>query len=88
MKRKIIAIAAFIGMALYLSINGCASTQAIQEKSGAQLWGENCNRCHSAPTMDQYSGLQWDVIGEHMTSRACLTDDQVKKIVSFLKTGM
>jgi len=88
MKRKIITISALAGMAFYISINGCASTQAIKDKSGAQLWGENCNRCHSAPTMDQYSSLQWDVVGEHMTSRAGLTDEEVKKIISFLKTGM
>ena len=66
--------------------NSCAPTKEIKEKSGAQLWGENCNRCHNAPTIDQYSKEQWGIIiPAHMRREAGLTDAEVGKIVNFLK---
>ena len=57
-------------------ISSCAPTKEIAEKSGAQLWGENCNRCHSAPSQDQYSKDQWGIIGIHMKLKAGITDDE------------
>lgn len=87
--KKIITIAIIITIASSgLFLNGCAPTKAITEKTGAQLWGENCNRCHSAPTADQYSKEHWEVIGEHMKSRANVTDEEMKKITTFLKGEM
>lgn len=70
-----------------MSVNGCKSTAAITNKSGAQLWAENCNRCHNAPPPDIYSDAQWEVVGEHMRYKANLTDQEVKKIVTFLKAS-
>jgi cytochrome c1 len=66
-------------------INGCAATAEIQAKTGAQLWGENCIRCHNSPPSGDYSGSQWETIGNHMKLRANLTDDETVKIVAFLK---
>ena len=86
MKKIIISIIAIVVVCGSLLINGCAPTKAISEKSGAQLWGENCNRCHNAPSMDQYSKDQWDIIGTHMKIRANVTNDEIEKIVAFLQT--
>ena len=84
MKKIIILIACIIsGSALLLS--SCAPTKEIAEKSGAQLWGENCNRCHNAPSMEQYSKEQWTIIGTHMKLKAGLTHDEMTKVVSFLQ---
>ena len=65
----------------------CKTPEAIQNKSGAQLWGENCARCHNAPSPDDFTDHQWDFIGKHMKIRAGLTDAEVHKIVEFLKTA-
>jgi len=65
--------------------NSCAPTSMISEKSGAQLWGENCSRCHNPPTMDQYSAEQWTIITDHMRVRANITSDEMTKIKSFLQ---
>ena len=86
MKKIIISIIAIVVVCGSLLINGCAPTKAISEKSGAQLWGENCNRCHNAPSMDQYNKDQWDIIGTHMKIRANVTNDEIEKIVAFLQT--
>ncbi len=84
MKKIIILITILIsGSAMFL--NSCAPTKEIAEKSGAQLWGENCNRCHSAPSQDQYSKDQWGIIGTHMKMKAGITDDEATKIVAFLR---
>lgn len=85
MKKLYISVITIFVLSANLLINGCAPTKAISEKSGAQLWGENCNRCHNAPSMDQYTAEHWDIIGSHMKIRANVTDNEIKKIIEFLQ---
>lgn len=85
MKKIILIIIFTIISGTALLLNSCAPTKEVSEKSGAQLWGENCNRCHSAPSQDQYSKDQWGLIGTHMKLKAGITDDERTKIVAFLK---
>jgi len=80
-----IALLAVIGVIIF--INSCAATQMITAKTGMQLWGENCIRCHNAPPSSDYSSAQWETIGMHMKLRANLTDDETNKIVEFLKSA-
>ncbi len=56
-------------------------------KGGAQLWAENCTRCHNAPPPDRYSDAQWDVAVQHMRLCANLTGEESRKIVEFLKAS-
>lgn len=85
MKKIIIITVITAATFLMTLLNSCAPSQIISEKSGAQLWGENCNRCHNAPSMDQYSKDQWGIISAHMRIRANVTTDEIKKITSFLQ---
>ena len=55
------------------------------EKSGAQLWGETCNRCHLAPSPADYNDTDWETISLHMRIRANLTEKEITKIEAFLK---
>ena len=57
------------------------------EKSGAQLWAENCVRCHNIRSPSNYSPAQWEVVMMHMRVRANLTPEEHKKILAFLKSG-
>lgn len=66
-------------------LNSCTASQKITMKSGAQLWGENCQRCHNTPSPSTFSPEQWETVGMHMQSRALLTDTERDKIVAFLK---
>ena len=86
--KKIFIIIVFIISGSALLLNSCAPTKEIAEKSDVQLWGENCNRCHNAPSMEQYSKDQWTIIGTHMKLKAGITNDEMKKIVTYLKTGL
>jgi hypothetical protein len=81
----LIAIAAIISATII--INGCAASQMVIAKTGTQLWGENCIRCHNAPPSSDYSSAQWETISMHMKLRANLTDDETNKIVAFLKSA-
>lgn len=57
------------------------------EKSGAQLWGEVCNRCHLAPSPADYNDTDWSTISLHMRVRANLTEKEITKIEAFLKSA-
>jgi hypothetical protein len=65
-------------------INGCVESKQVAAKSGAQLWAENCQRCHNTPSPSSFSHEQWVTIGMHMQTRAQLSDKERDKIVAFL----
>ena len=56
-------------------------------KSGAQLWTDNCMRCHNLRGPETYSALQWEVAMHHMRLRANLTGQETRKITEFLKSA-
>ena len=84
---KKITIISIIGSLFVLSlmIDGCKASQVVSNKTGPQLWSENCQRCHNTPSPNSFSPDQWETIGLHMQSRALITDEERTKIVAFLK---
>ena len=82
-----IILSAFFAMIVALFISSCATSNAVAEKMGVQLWTENCNRCHSAPSPADFTDSKWEKIGTHMQVRANLTNDEVKKIIAFLQSA-
>jgi len=87
LKYKIIAISAIFVLFAISILNSCKSTNVVTSKSGAELWGENCIRCHNAPSPSIYSDEQWDAAVQHMRYKANLTDTEANKIVAFLKSA-
>ncbi len=84
-KKLTIITAISVIISIVLIFNSCAVSQKIEAKSGAQLWGENCQRCHNTPSPSTFSPEQWETVGMHMQTRALLTDKERDKIVAFLK---
>ena len=87
---KIFGIAAMvIGALITLTIASCSAekTAAYKNRSGAQLWGENCIRCHNTPSPSSYNDTDWSTIGLHMRIRANLTDEQAEKVFEFIKSA-
>lgn len=74
-----------LGIAFAVTVTGCKASEAVTSKSGAQLWGENCRRCHNAPDPNTFSPEQWKTVGMHMQTRALLTNEERDKIVAFLQ---
>jgi hypothetical protein len=60
---------------------------SVAQTSGAQLWSDNCMRCHNLRSPETYSSTQWEVAVHHMRLRANLTGDETKKITAFLKSA-
>ena len=64
-----------------------APVAAPPHHSGAQLWADNCTRCHYVRQPDFYSAAQWELVVAHMRQRANLTGAEARSIVQFLKAG-
>jgi hypothetical protein len=84
MKKIITTIIFITAFGLVAIINGCKVNQEIADKSGAQLWAENCRRCHNAPDQYTHNPENWITVGMHMQSRALITDRERDKIVQVL----
>lgn len=87
--KKYIIISSVLLLALsmiMIAISSCAVSQKVENKTGTQLWGENCGRCHNAPGPGEFSNSNWDIIGKHMRVRANITESEEKKIVEYLKS--
>ena len=95
---KILITLSFL-VAITVTVVSCSSTKDAYtdeteveqefkiEKSGAQLWGEACNRCHLAPSPADYNDTDWETISLHMRVRANLTEKEITKIEAFLKSA-
>lgn len=88
MKKYFIISSAIVAIltANLLLISGCAVSQKVQNKTGIQLWGENCGRCHNAPGPGEFSAANWEIIGRHMRIRTNITETEEKKIIDYLKS--
>ena len=53
----------------------------------AELWAQNCGRCHNLRPPSEFSGAQWDAIVHHMSVRANLTGADSRAILEFLKAA-
>jgi cytochrome c2 len=84
-KLTVLSIIVVLTGSMTAILNSCAVSQKVAAKSGAQLWAENCQRCHNTPSPSTFSPEKWETIGMHMQSRALLTDKEREKIVEFLK---
>lgn len=88
MKKIIISLSILMVFFTVSIMSSCTSAkQLASAKTGAQLWGENCLRCHNTPSPETFSDTQWDAAVLHMRVRAYLTQDEALKIADFLKTA-
>jgi len=88
MKLKNILFLIISGIFTVLVINSCASQKAaVLEKSSAQLWGENCVRCHSTPSPASFNDVDWETVTMHMQIRANLTAAEATKIKEFMQSA-
>ena len=74
-----------LGILGIILLNSCVESKLIADKSGMQLWSENCSRCHNASSSNSFSKEEWKTVGMHMQSRAILTNSERDKIIEFLQ---
>lgn len=82
--RIILIISTVIGLSYLVS---CKPAMKIVSKSGAQIWGETCIRCHNGASPQTFSDVEWDVATMHMQLRANLTRKESIKVLEFLKSA-
>ncbi len=97
---KLLGLAAGVSLFLLASY-GCQDSAASQgrpmpgstaasghpAKGGAELWSDNCMRCHNLRPPTQYSNAQWQIIMHHMRVRADLTGEEQRKILEFIQSA-
>ena len=101
MRPKLIMLL-LLGPAVLILLSGCGQSgaasaqpaadeknvaQAASSEGGAQLWAENCSRCHNLRPTQSYSDAQWEAIVMHMRLRANLTGVEQRKITAFLQAS-
>ncbi|MBI1222003.1 MAG: cytochrome c [Bacteroidetes bacterium] len=89
MKKRTLVISSILLMVFIgMQISSCSSQRAmIANKTGAQLWAENCQRCHTTPSPNTFNDQQWEAVGMHMQIRANLTPEEIAKVVEFLQSA-
>jgi hypothetical protein len=87
MKKYIIVLIVFVLIISFgmIGISSCAVSKKVLDKTGTQLWGENCGRCHNPPGPGEFNSSNWDIIGRHMRIRANITETEETKIIEYLK---
>lgn len=86
------SLAMGIVIGLLLVGSGCqnkhhATTMAAAKPGGAQLWADNCMRCHNLRPPTQFSNNEWQIIVHHMRVRANLTGEEERDILTFIKSA-
>lgn len=57
------------------------------QKSGVELWGNNCVRCHQVPGAPDFSDQEWESIIMHMRAIAKFTKKDAEAIKEFLQAS-
>lgn len=60
------------------------SGMSMHPKSGAQLWGDNCARCHNYRAPTEFTPNQWGTVMLHMRIEGGLTGEETKEILAYL----
>ena len=88
-----------IGLAALLTVAaGCGGTggakggaaakgEPVVAKGRAQLWSENCQRCHNARPSSWYSEREWEVAMHHMLVRGYLTRHEHDSVMEFFRAA-
>jgi hypothetical protein len=86
-KYIIILVSVFVIGTFSVFLSSCATTAGIAEKSGTQLWSENCVRCHSTPSSTAFNNTNWETASMHMKIRANLTAEESQKVIKLLQSA-
>lgn len=52
--------------------------------NGAEVFNNNCARCHNARSLDEFSLQEWAVIMPHMREKAHLTGKETDAVMAFI----
>ena len=81
------------GFKLTWILLGILSFAVIQEQvvgqetiaKGAQLWSDNCARCHNPRPPTEFNDKNWQTLIQHMRIRGGLTGEEAREILAFIE---
>jgi mono/diheme cytochrome c family protein len=76
-----------VGALVAINLSSCTASEAALSQQGAQLWAQNCLRCHNAPSPKAYNDEEWDAIVNHMQKVAGFTVKDADKMSEFLQSA-
>lgn len=56
-----------------------------QLPDGERLWAQTCANCHQAHPVTTYSDTQWQIVMQHMRTRAYLTGAEARTVLAYLQ---
>lgn len=62
-----------------------AAKKARHERTGAELYAMNCNRCHSERYPMEHTDAQWKTVMLHMRTRAQIPAKDARAILKYLQ---
>ncbi|MCW8400468.1 c-type cytochrome [Legionella sp. PATHC038] len=60
------------------------SKMGMHQKTGVQLWADNCARCHNNRAPTEFTPNQWNTIMLHMRIQGGLTGEEAKEVLAYL----
>lgn len=76
-----------MGIGLLAALALLSPPEAVAQRTGVQIWGAVCGRCHMLQPPSRYTANQWQSVGTHMVITARLTTAQAEAVMDFLKSG-
>ena len=73
-----------LGVSYGSSVTAADFPQAGNFSNGSKVWAENCNRCHNMRGPKELRDDQWISTAFHMRSRAGLSGQETRDLITFL----
>lgn len=67
-----------------LVFSALAVSAESQPLNGAEIFNNNCARCHNTRSLDEFSLEEWSVIMPHMREKAHLTGKETEAVMQFV----
>ena len=83
--KTVLMLCAVAGWMMLASVQAADYPDAGNAGKGAQVWAENCSRCHNARDPKDLRDDQWITSVFHMRVRAGLTGQQSRDVLTFLQ---
>lgn len=77
----------FFAAGLVAVASSGAPTHLAAQRSGVEIWSQNCGNCHMIQPANRYTAGGWESVVAHMTIVARLTDAEADAVLEFLKGG-
>jgi len=76
-----------LAIGVFLAVPGTARAQVnpLLIGEGAQVWANNCGRCHNIRPPTERTDAEWVTILMHMRARANLTRHQADAVLAYLQ---